>query len=84
MAEDHAAPEAGQLPTVWTRDRERQRVAKERAVQRVRSWTAPNEIKDVMGRVSAGAARRILNSSNPTKVRTKQKAVSVATKTREN
>ena len=32
MAEDHGAPEAGQLPKAWTGDcKERERVAKERA-----------------------------------------------------
>ena len=30
---------------------ERQRVAKERAAQRVRSWTVQNEIRVVLGRV---------------------------------
>ena len=42
---------------------ERQRVAKEQAAQRVRSWTVQNEIRDVLGQVSAGAAR-ILDSAN--------------------
>ena len=37
---------------------ERQRVAKKRAEQRVRSWTAQNEMRSVQGRVPAGAARR--------------------------
>ena len=56
---------------------ERHTVAKERAVQRVRSWTVQNEIKGVLGRVSAGAAHRILDSANPREIRTLQKAVSV-------
>ena len=43
---------------------ENQRVAKERATQRVRSWIVQNEMRGVVGRVSAGAARRILNSAN--------------------
>ena len=34
----------------------KQRVAKERAAQKVRSWTVQNEIRVVLGRVSAGAA----------------------------
>ena len=37
MAEDHGASEARQLPRVWTRGLKRERVAKERAVQRVYS-----------------------------------------------
>ena len=57
---------------------ERQRVAKERAAQRVRSWTVQNEMRDVLGRVSTGAAGRILDSASPKEIRTKQKTVSVA------
>ena len=48
---------------------ERQRIAKQRAAQRVRSWTVQNEMRGVLGRVSTGAAGRILNSSNPRKIR---------------
>ena len=48
----------------------RQRVAKERAAQRVRSWRVQNEIRGVLKRVSAGAARRILDSANPRETRT--------------
>ena len=47
----------------------RQRVAKERAAQRVRSWTVQNDIRSVLGRVSAGAAGRILDSANPRKTK---------------
>ena len=43
---------------------ERQRVAKERTAQRVRSWTVQNKMRGVLGRVSAGAAGRILDSAN--------------------
>ena len=68
MAEDHRAPEAGQLPRVWIRGRteteSRQRVSE------VRSWTVQNEMRDVLGRVSTGAAGRVLNSANPREVRT--------------
>ena len=49
---------------------ERQRVAKEQAAQRVRSWTVQNEMRIVLGRVSSGAAGRILGSANPRKIRT--------------
>ena len=49
---------------------ERQRVAKEGAAQRVRSWTVQNEMRGVLGRVSAGAAGRILDSANPGEIRT--------------
>ena len=48
---------------------ERQRVAKERAAQRVRSWTVQNEMRDVLERVSAGAAGRILDSANPIEIK---------------
>ena len=34
---------------------ERQRVAQERATQRIRSWTGENEMRDYLGQVSAGA-----------------------------
>ena len=48
---------------------EKQRVAKEQAAQRVRSWTVQNKIRDVLGRVSAGVARRILDSANPREIK---------------
>ena len=48
---------------------ERQRVA-EQAAQRVCSWTVQNEMRDALGRVSTGAAGRILNSANPREIRT--------------
>ena len=48
---------------------ERQRVAKERAAQRARSWTVQNEMRGVLGRVSTGAAGRILDSANPEEIR---------------
>ena len=51
-------------------DHRSQRVAKERAVQRVRSWTVQNKMRDVQGQVSEGAAGRILDSVNPEEVRT--------------
>ena len=49
---------------------ERQRVAKEQAAQRVRSWAVQNEMRGVMGRMSAGAGGRIPNSANPREIRT--------------
>ena len=48
---------------------ERQRIAKERATQRVRSWTVQNEMRGVLGGVSASAARRILDSANSREIR---------------
>ena len=47
----------------------RQRFVKERAAQRVRSWTVQNEMRDVLGRVSSGAAGRIVDSANPREIR---------------
>ena len=71
MAEDHRTPEAGQITRVWTRGHKetesRQRVS---GAKRVRSWTVQNEMREVLGRVSTGAARRILNSATPREVRT--------------
>ena len=54
----------GNLSRPGPKFEKRQRVAKERAEQRVRSWTMQNEMKGVLGRVSAGAAERILDSAN--------------------
>ena len=48
---------------------ERQRVDKEQAAQRVRNWTVQNEMRGVLGRVSTGAAGRILDSANPGEIR---------------
>ena len=46
MAEDHGAPEAVQLPKVWTRGR-----TETESHQRVCSWTVQNEMRNVLGRV---------------------------------
>ena len=46
-----------------------QRVAKERAAQRVSSWTVQNEIRGVLRRVSASAAGRIIDSANSRETR---------------
>ena len=47
----------------------RQKITKERAAQGVRSWTVQNEMRGVLGRVSAGAAGRILDAANPREIR---------------
>ena len=39
----------------------KQRVVKERAAQRVRSWTVQNKMRGVLGRLSTGAAGKIVN-----------------------
>ena len=52
-------------------------------MHRVHSWTVHNKMRAVLGRESAGAAGRILNSANPREIRTLQKTVSVAAQTRE-
>ena len=70
MAEDHGAPEAGQLPGSRPEVVKRHRVAKERAVQRVRSWAVQNEMRGVLGRVFTGASGKILDSANPGGIRT--------------
>ena len=49
---------------------ERQRVAKELAVQRVRSWRVQNEMRGVLGQLSTDAAGRILDSANPREITT--------------
>ena len=70
MVGDHGAPEAGQLPRAWTRGRRetesRQRVSGAKSP----SWTVQNEMRDVLGRVSTGAAGSILDSANPREIRT--------------
>ena len=40
---------------------ERQRIAKKRAAQRLRSWIVQNKMRSVLGGVSTGAAGRILH-----------------------
>ena len=59
----------GNSPGTRTEVVEKQRVAKERAAQRVRSWTVQNEMRGVLRPMSACAARRILDSSNPRQIR---------------
>ena len=58
----------GNFPGPGSEVVERQRVAKERAAQEFRSWTVQNEMRGVLGRVFAGAARRIFDSDNPRKI----------------
>ena len=59
----------GYSPRPGSEVMEGQRVAKERAAQRDRSWTVHNEMRGVLGRVSASAAGRILDSANPKEIR---------------
>ena len=47
----------------------RKKIAKERAAQRVRSWTVQNEMSGVLERVSTGVAGKILDSANPGEIR---------------
>ena len=47
----------------------RQKIAKKQAAQRVRSWKVQNEMRGVLGRVSAGVANRILDSANSREIR---------------
>ena len=65
MAENHGPQKPGNSPGPGPEFAERQKIIKERATQRVRSWTVQNEMKGVLGRVSESAARRILDSTNP-------------------
>ena len=69
MAKDQSQ-KPGNFPGFGPEVVKRQRVAKERAAQRVRSWTAQNEMRGVLGRVSARVAGRILDSANPREIRT--------------
>ena len=66
MAEDHRAPEAGQLSRAWTRGRREtencQRASDESSWtdESSRSWTVQHEMRGVLGRVSASAAEGFL------------------------
>ena len=68
MAEDHGAPGSRATLQTWTRGR-RDRQSPKSEQRRVHSWTVKNEIKGGLGRVSAGAARRILDSAYPEEMR---------------
>ena len=81
MADNHGVQTPGNFSGPGPEVIERHRVAKERAAQRVRRWTAQSEMGGVLGRMSAGAARRILDSANFTEMRAQQKAVFVAPET---
>ena len=48
---------------------ERRRIAKEQATQRVRSWTMQNEMRGVLGLMSAGGAEKIFKSAYPCEIR---------------
>ena len=63
MAEDHGAPEAGKLPRIWIRESPKSERRKESVAGQCR-------MRYVVGRVSAGAAGRILDSANPREIRT--------------
>ena len=60
----------------------RQRVVKKQKAQRVRCWTVQNEMRGVLGQISAGASGSILDSVNPRKIRAQHKAVFDVAKTR--
>ena len=61
MTENHGDPEAGKSPRPGPEVVERQKVAKERAAQRVRNWTVQNEMTGVLGRMAAGALHKELS-----------------------
>ena len=54
----------GNFPGPGTEVVEKQKVAKNRAAQRVRTWAMQNEMRGVLKRVSACAAGRILDPAN--------------------
>ena len=64
---EHGTPEAGQLFRAWTTGR-KESESRQRESGAVRSWTVQNEMRDVLGRVSAGAAGRILDFANPREI----------------
>ena len=60
----------GYFPTPGPEFVESHRVNKKRATQKARSWTVQNEMRGVLGRVSTGAAGRILDSAHREEIRT--------------
>ena len=58
---------AGNSPGLGPEVIERQKVTKSER-RRVRSWTVQNEMESVQGRMSTGAARRLLDSANPREI----------------
>ena len=70
MAEDHGAPEAGQLPRVWTRGHKKTENLQKVTAKIARRWIVQNEMRDILGRVSTGAAGSFLNFANPIEIRT--------------
>ena len=52
----HGAPEARQLPRIWTRGRRETESREERTALRVRSQIMQNKMKGVLGRMIAGAS----------------------------
>ena len=59
MVEDHGAPES----RAWTRVRNETESPKSER-RRVSSWTVQNEMRGVLGKMTACAARRILDSAS--------------------
>ena len=70
MVGDHGAPEAGQLPRVWTRGHRETESRQRVSGAKICSRTVQNEMRGVLGRVSTRAAGRILDSANPREIRT--------------
>ena len=51
MVEDHGTQKSDNSPGLGPEVVERQKIAKERAAQKVRGWTVQNEMRGVLGRV---------------------------------
>ena len=56
MEEGHGSPESGKLRAPGPEVVQKQRVAKKRAMQRVRCWPVQNEMRGILGRITASAA----------------------------
>ena len=65
MEEDHGAPEAGQLPRVWTRSR--RGIESPKSERRKESVAGQCRMRLA---ASAGAAGRILDIANPSEIGT--------------
>jgi len=56
----HGDPTVGPRPKIWTRGQKWKKCAKDGAPERLRCRTIQKEVSQILQRVSAGSARRIL------------------------
>ena len=70
MEEDHGASKPGNSPGPGPEVKTGERIAtKEFATERVHSGTVLNEMRDILGEVTIGTARKILDFANSREIR---------------